>query len=167
MKQKIEEFIKESNGIEGILDYMKEKQYDAYMRFLSLDEISINDLLDLGQELQETSEYESTPVDLRDKHWMNVRVGNYYPPKGGPKLKKKLEELLERCNESDFSESLSIRFKQAFEIHCEYESIHPFTDCNGRTGRAVWLWIMMKFGYKMRVGFLQRWYYQSLDQFRS
>ena len=49
-----------------------------------------------------------------------------------------------------------------FHFHRRYEHIHPFVDLNGRTGRAVWLYQMLK-GQDVPLGFLHTWYYQSLS----
>lgn len=69
-----------------------------------------------------------------------------------------LRGLLERA--SDFTGN------QPFEIHVWYETLHPFTDGNGRSGRAIWLWMMKQRGELDRalaIGFLHNWYYQSLQ----
>jgi len=53
-----------------------------------------------------------------------------------------------------------------WEAHARYEAIHPFIDCNGRSGRALWLWQMMwveESGWDFQFGFLHFWYYQSLS----
>jgi Fic family protein len=58
----------------------------------------------------------------------------------------------------------------AWQAHCEYEKIHPFEDLNGRTGRILWAWKMLQNGkspFSLSFPFLQRFYYQTLDHFRS
>ena len=50
----------------------------------------------------------------------------------------------------------------AYVLHCRYESLHPFTDGNGRSGRALWLWMMGGIE-EAPLGFLHTWYYQSLE----
>jgi len=47
----------------------------------------------------------------------------------------------------------------AFEVHLDYEHLHPFTDGNGRSARMLWAWQMREFP----LGFLHTFYYQALS----
>jgi Fic family protein len=48
-------------------------------------------------------------------------------------------------------------------MHVEFEKLHPFMDGNGRTGRAIWVWHMLRCGRKpFEISFLHRFYYQTL-----
>lgn len=78
---------------------------------------------------------------------------------GGKEVESKLKVLLNQINNEEDS-------RNAYDIHRRYEEIHPLTDCNGRTGRAIWAWLMLKDHYSFRLGFLHQWYYQSLDNGR-
>ncbi len=54
-----------------------------------------------------------------------------------------------------------------FEAHVAYEKSHPFMDGNGRSGRAIWAWMMQREGLDpYSLQFLHRWYYQSLNAAR-
>jgi len=49
-----------------------------------------------------------------------------------------------------------------YKSHLDYQNIHPFTDCNGRSGRAIWLWQKHNLNnYTGRNLFLQEYYYDT------
>lgn len=137
-------FIIESNKIEGIEGVSTEELY-AYKTFLNLSHITIQDLEDFVTVCQPNAV-------LRNIHGLNVRVGNYTPPYGGTEIQHYLELLLSR-----------LYVDSPYDIHCEYETLHPFTDCNGRSGRVLWLWAMKTRGLNPSLGFLHTFYYQTLD----
>ena len=57
----------------------------------------------------------------------------YMPPEGGAIIRDKLKNLEEYIHEKDDVDPL---IKLAL-IHYQFESIHPFSDGNGRTGRII------------------------------
>lgn len=138
-------FIRESNRIEGIKRRPTKSELDAHTRFMALDTIIVSDLE------QFVSIYQPGAV-LRDRVGLNVRVGNHHPPPGGPKIRAALLEILERL-ETD----------TPYRTHAAYEFLHPFTDGNGRSGRALWAWQMRRRYAGHPLGFLHHFYYQSLD----
>ena len=143
-------FIRESNQIEGILREPTEAEIEEFARFM------IQEQLTLGDVQQFVSVYQPEAV-LRDQPGLNVRVGNYFPPLGDITIRTRLEDILTDVNfcvkESTHTE------RNAYALHQRYESLHPFTDCNGRSGRMVWMWMMRE----APLGFLHTWYYQSLS----
>jgi hypothetical protein len=95
---------------------------------------------------------------LRRAVGQDVRVGNHRPPRGGPSIEGHLEDLLSAVNGGRVS---------PYEAHRRYETLHPFLDGNGRSGRALWAWQMLRDGLDpFALPFLHRWYYQSLDAAR-
>lgn len=72
-----------------------------------------------------------------------VRVGNYFPPAAGD-VSGLIMELLDWWNKE--SVKLSPVISSAI-LHHRFESIHPFADGNGRTGRALALWELYRRGF--------------------
>jgi Fic family protein len=72
-----------------------------------------------------------------------VRVGNYVPPAAAD-VSGLMMELLDWWNKpaKDLSPVLSSAI-----LHHRFESIHPFADGNGRTGRALALWELYRRGF--------------------
>ena len=141
------QFVIESNRIENIHG-AKPRDIDAHERFLRLEEIWIPDLQSL------VSEIEPGAV-LRSSAGMDVRVGHHVPVAGGMAVTERLRELLVLVNTFEAS---------PFEAHVQYETIHPFMDGNGRSGRALWLWVMLQLGnHVYDDSFLHTFYYQTLE----
>ncbi len=141
-----EAFLLESNKIEGILRPISDGEFQAFHDFMKLEEVTIADLEKYVTAIQ-------PDAVLRNKVGLDVRVGSHVPPKGGPEIKKQLENILERAYQTRYMA------KSAFGVHQQYETLHPFTDGNGRSGRMLWWWMMGG----SRIGFLHTWYYQSLE----
>lgn len=141
------EFAKESNKIEG-LGEPSLQVIQAYHDFLSVSSMALPFVQDFVSVVQPGAK-------LRDQTGLNVQVGNHRPPSGGPQIRENLISLLEKVEE----------YGDPYALHVHYETLHPFTDGNGRSGRVLWLWsIVNRMGKYPRLGFLHSWYYYSLDQ---
>lgn len=141
-RQKVEE----SNRIEGITTTTN-AEIEEHQRFVALQSITI-------EELQAFVRVVQPDAVLRDQVGRDVRIGSHCPPRGGPKVRQQLQALLDDANAA---------YYRPFEIHVRYEMLHPFTDGNGRSGRALWYWQMHALGYGTTIGFLHSFYYQALQ----
>ena len=156
--ERIQNFVNESNRIEGILRSARSAELDEFDRFMNLPVVTVADLEKF------VSVYQPGAV-LRDKVGLNVRVANHIPQRGGPAVRDELEDILATANNSH---ALALVDKQsasllAYHMHIRYEQLHPFTDGNGRSGRMLWAWQMRTFP----LGFLHQFYYQTLANSRS
>ena len=139
-------FIDESLMIEGIKRFASGAEIDAYKKFLGLPFVSVPALDDLQRVI-------APGKPLRNQVGMNVRVGRYQAPPGGPEIEA---ELAAMCLHANAGSSVWL-------THVEFEILHPYLDGNGRVGRALWAWQMQKDGQSPFVlPFLHQFYYQTL-----
>ena len=106
-----------------------EKKKLTHEDVLELHKVLAGDVMDQG----EAGRYRT----------INVRVGRYFPP-APQEISGLMFELLEWWNKE--SAKVSPVLSSAI-VHYRFESIHPFADGNGRTGRALALWELYRRGF--------------------
>lgn len=136
-------FITESNAIEGIYGSPSDEEISAYLDFRNVERPGVDDVVRLVEVVQ-------PGAMLRDRPGRDVSVGDHRPPPGGMGIPLALEMLLA-------DEGIT-----PAQLHHRYLFLHPFTDGNGRSARALWL---HRRSWDYGCGsFLQEWYYSSLHR---
>jgi hypothetical protein len=140
-------FIRESNLIEGIERDPTAEELAAATEFMGEFELNIPVLNRLQRVFAPNKQ-------IRDQTGLDVRVGDYIAPPGGPNIRRRLEAILGRANLGD----------DPWSVHVAYETLHPYMDGNGRTGRMIWAWQMHGLERNpFTLPFLHRFYYQTLE----
>ena len=151
------DFVAESNKIESITRDPTGKEIGIALSFLALPKIDRASMEEFVRVI------EPTRGKIRGKIGMNVVIStgnkvNHWPLPGSMLVVSQLDDVLERAN----------RGIHPWIVHQEYETLHPFMDGNGRSGRMLWAWQMVKQKVSpgIGLGFLHAWYYQSLEHGR-
>lgn len=144
------QFVTESNRIENIHREPTIEEVAAHACLLALNVITVGDL-EMFVECVARAR-------LRRRVGQNVIVGGHRPPPGGVAVELALTALLATLTDGVLT---------PWETHVQYQSLHPFTDGNGRSGRALWVWHMRRERFDpFYRPFLHEFYYQTLSAAR-
>lgn len=150
-RSRLEPFVRESNLIEGICRKPLPHEIGALELLLTLPRIRVRDLSDFV--------FTNCRAELRIEPGMDVRVGGHTPQPGGPGVLADLEDLLAIAYTGNVP---------PYELHLAFEQLHPYMDGNGRSGRALWAWMMIDANKDpFSLSFLHRFYYQALEASRG
>ncbi len=92
-------------------------------------------------------------------------VGAAFKPVSWELVPSKMRELVEWYNKEDCMHPI----EKIAKFHAAFETIHPFADGNGRTGRLLLNYMLVREGYwpiNIRYGEDRLNYYEALDAFR-
>ncbi len=113
---------------------------------VNVQSVDVATILNIHKKLCENTRIESFGGQVRNvQNWVggnsfNPLQADYVPP--APEyVMELLEDLAAYCNDEVVSPVL-----QAAIVHAQFESIHPFIDGNGRTGRALIHFILKRRG---------------------
>lgn len=151
--------IRESNLIEGIDDPAEvDQSLKAWAYLLGQDQLT-HEVVCETQRLICWNQKDlrgDQKGHYRSVSRVNVRVGNYVAPDW-----HEVDDLM--ADWLDEHEQLS-----PWLNHVQFESIHPFADGNGRTGRALYWWQQVRAGEKPRLfkAAQRHKYYRELESTR-
>lgn len=144
----IETFLLESNAIEGeYSDSALEDAQDAWKYAISLELLNVGDFLRIHQLLMKRLR-----PDIAGKYrtcdvWIGGNKRKYF---GQEVLESQLSEVAGMIMNS-FRLEDSDRIDACKNTHVLFETVHPFEDGNGRTGRIIYNWHRLKLGLPLHI----------------
>jgi hypothetical protein len=144
-----EQQVAESLRIEGIDRRPTDEEIAEHRRFMRLERLSISELEAFLEIYRPGARLRMYPGED------NIRVGPHVPPKSGEHIAAQLKALLEDINAEKID---------PWSAHVQFETLHPFSDGNGRCGRICW-YFSMRNSSRVDLGFLHGFYLQTLNKY--
>lgn len=131
------EVLKNKSIIEHLEVINHEKAIYKILEWSDLSDFTAENLLELHQILMQGI------LDNAGKFRQHaVRIlGSFVPTANPLSIEKKIVEWLFNINKKD------VDIEQIAKSHAIFEQIHPFSDGNGRVGRLIVLWQLLRNGY--------------------
>ncbi|KKK79362.1 hypothetical protein LCGC14_2834280 [marine sediment metagenome] len=125
-------------------------------------ELTLDTILSLHKMLMANIKDDIAGRFRKDNEW--VRVANHIAP--DPKeVVSRLEKMLAKHNSSSYENII----KRIAQLHLTFEYIHPFVDGNGRIGRVINNYLLIREGFvPMNIKFIDRkMYYEAFKEFEE
>lgn len=138
----IEEWIRESNLIEGIDDPTEDRRSQLAWNWFSNQELTIDSILKVHKRITWKQLGPDAGRFRRCQVWVGGREGAKWDS-----IPSLMVQWLEMAA-LPFTNADSIDFKAGWckAAHVRFERIHPFRDGNGRTGRMIMNWQLKNIG---------------------
>lgn len=138
--KKIKEFLRESNHIEGVYDdFAVDDAFKAWKYLVKRDDLTLPLILKIHKILMKRL----WPEIAGNLRMENVYVGSHVCPPW-ELVRGLISEWIEKYGKANTEEEI-------LEAHIEFERRHPFLDGNGRTGRLIMLWQLVKAGLPIKI----------------
>ena len=146
----IHEQVAESLRIEGIDRPPTEVEIMEHERFTHLESLSISELDAFLKVFSPGARLRLYPGQD------NIRVGSHVPPMSGDHIAAQLKALIMEINAKKID---------WWTAHIQFETLHPFSDGNGRLGRAIASKMLRATSpSRLDLGFLHAFYLQTLNK---
>jgi len=144
----VKEFLRESNAIER--EYSEaalEDAHDAWARVMSVDLLTFKDILAVHEHLMKRLRPDIAGKIRTCDVWIGGHLRRF---RSVELLETQLQDVVDMLM-SSFRLDDSERETACKDAHVLFETIHPFEDGNGRTGRIIYNWHRIRLGLPIHI----------------